>query len=50
MDTDIEQQELEREIDFMPYHQGVNPSYSLDLEVEQVQVIKEILRSLETIR
>jgi len=36
MDTYIEQQELEEEIDLMPYHQEVNPPSLLNPEVEQV--------------
>jgi len=36
MDNDMEQQELEQDIDLMPYHQEVDPPASLDPEVEQV--------------
>lgn len=32
----MEQQELEKEIDLMPYHQEVDPPNSLHLEVENV--------------
>jgi len=36
MDTDMEQKELEKYIDLMPYHQEVNPPTSPDMEAKEV--------------
>lgn len=36
MDTEMEQPELEKDINLMPYHQEVKPPASPDPEVEQV--------------
>ncbi len=36
IDTNMEQQELEQDINLMPHHQEVNPLASPDLKVEQV--------------
>lgn len=36
MDKKIEHPKLEQDINLMPYHQGVDPSASLDLEAKKV--------------
>ena len=36
MDTDMEQQELEKDIYLMPHHQEVDPQISLDPKVEHL--------------
>lgn len=36
MDIDMEQQELEQDIELVPYHQEVHPPASLDPKAEQV--------------